>query len=522
KNKSTTIYGNIVALDESPKKEGLLYVGTDDGLIQVSEDMGRNWTKVEKFKDVPEQTYVNMIVASQHDENVVYAVFNNHKNGDFKPYVLKSTNKGKNWTNITGDLPERGSSYAIAEDHKDPNLLFVGTEFGVFFTNLGGSKWVQLKGGLPTIAVRDIAIQKREDDLVLGTFGRGFYVLDNYDPLRTITEENMAKDFVIFPVKEALMYIESNDLGRGRKGFQGDALYSADNPPVGAVITYYLKDDLITLKEERKKAEKDSDDDIYPDYRALKAEDLEQEPFLIFTIADEKGNVIRKIKASGKKGLHRIVWDFKYDAMGAANLNNSESGRWALPGTYSVSAVKFESGKQKSLRGNQTFNCKPINENTLSATDKAAVKEFTDKVAKLRLAIDGSNKYMNDLDGKIKLMKQAVLTSQVDNEMYLRLVDLEERIADIDYKLNGDKTLSSREFESLPSVSSRLMTVVWYLYNTTAAPTKTFEMNYEMAYTETKSIIKQLEQIAIQIEAAEKKLSDENAPWTPGRLPKLD
>ncbi|MCK5367291.1 MAG: glycosyl hydrolase, partial [Cyclobacteriaceae bacterium] len=183
KHLSTTIYGNIVALTESPKKEGLLYIGTDDGLVQVTEDGGKNWRKQDRFSGVPEMTYVNMLLASQHEERLVYAAFNNHKKGDFKPYLMKSNDAGKSWISIASNLPERGSVYAIAEDHVNPSLLFAGTEFGVFFTLNRGKKWTQFKSGLPTVAIRDIEIQKRENDLVLASFGRSFYVLDDYSPL---------------------------------------------------------------------------------------------------------------------------------------------------------------------------------------------------------------------------------------------------------------------------------------------------------------------------------------------------
>lgn len=522
KNKSTTIFGNIVALDESPKKEGLLYVGTDDGLIQVSEDGGRNWTKNEKFKDVPEMTYVNMLVASQHDENVVYAVFNNHKKGDFKPYVLKSTNKGKSWSNISSDLPERGSTYSIAEDHVDPNLLFVGTEFGVFYSNSGGSSWIQLKGGLPTIAVRDIAIQRRENDLVLGTFGRGFYVLDDYSPLRSINNDLLENESDILPVKNALMYIQSNELGRGKRGFQGDALFSADNPPVGAVITYYLKEDLKTRKQIRKDAEKESENDNYPDLKDLRKEDLEEDPFLIFTISDSEGNVVRKIKTKAKKGVNRIVWDFKYSSRSAANPSKDPSGRWALPGTYTVTMEKSQDGRIRKLRGKQKFECVPLNLNTLTAEDKVAVKAFVDKAATLRHAVDGANKYRANLSERITYLKQAVLSSDVSNEAYAKLVQIEAKMANVNVLMNGDATLRSREFETMPTISWRINMIVWYLYNTTSPPTKTFEESYEIAYADMQKVLGQLESLTEQVDAAQKMLDEAGAPWTPGILPKLD
>ncbi|HEV2667856.1 MAG TPA: glycosyl hydrolase, partial [Blastocatellia bacterium] len=140
KHQSTALYGNASALSESPKKEGMIYVGTDDGLIQVTEDGGKTWRKIEKVLEIPENSYVQRVLASRHDVNTVYALFNNHQNGDFKPYAAKSVDAGKTWTMITGNLPERGSLYAIAEDHVNPNLLFIGTEFGFFFTPDGGAK----------------------------------------------------------------------------------------------------------------------------------------------------------------------------------------------------------------------------------------------------------------------------------------------------------------------------------------------------------------------------------------------
>ena len=288
----------IFTIAESPVKEGVLFAGTDDGRVQISEDGGAHWRAIDHFPGVPDTTFVSRVVPSQHDVNTVYATFNNHQSGDFKPYVVKTTDLGRTWTNITGDLPARGYVWSFAEDHVDRNLLFVGTEFGLFFTNDGGKKWTQLKGGLPTIQVRDIAIQRRENDLVLATFGRGFYVLDDYSPLRVLNEQTIVQagspssgrsanascsadpcggPEVLFPVRAAPLYVESSPLGLPGKSFQGAGHYTASNPPYGAMFTYYLKDALESRKDKRQKAEsaaaKKNADVFYPPWDSLKTED---------------------------------------------------------------------------------------------------------------------------------------------------------------------------------------------------------------------------------------------------------
>ncbi len=203
-------------------------------------------------------TYVSRLAASHHDVNTIYAAFENHKNEDFKPYLLKSTDTGKTWTSIAGDLPERSGARLCRRHRRTRNLLFAGTEKGAFFSINGGAHWVQLKGGLPMIAVRDMVIQTRENDLVIATFGRGFYVLDDITPLRQLKADATEQAAALYPVKDALMYIERHPLGGPKKGFQGDAFYTADNPPYGAVFTGYLKEKIKTKKERRQDAEKEA------------------------------------------------------------------------------------------------------------------------------------------------------------------------------------------------------------------------------------------------------------------------
>jgi hypothetical protein len=299
KHRSTSPFGTLVAFSESPLDENLLYTGSDDGLMHSSNDGGESWTKIDGIAGVPEMTYVNAVLASQHNRDRVYAAFNHHKYGDFKPYLFVSNDMGATWTKISGDLPERGSIYAIAEDHEDEELLFVGTEFGVFASNDAGETWKQIKTGVPTIAVRDLAIQERENDLVLGTFGRSFYVLDDYSPLRHCSEEMLNGEGGILPVRDALQYIESSPLGGVKQGYQGNQLYLGENLGPVALVRYYVKEVPTTLRSERKKREKEAleaEDDIpIPTYEGLVAENKEEKPYLEFIIRDSEGNIVRMI-----------------------------------------------------------------------------------------------------------------------------------------------------------------------------------------------------------------------------------
>ncbi|MCB0481872.1 MAG: glycosyl hydrolase [Flavobacteriales bacterium] len=535
KNESTTIYGNIVALSESPIQENLLYVGTDDGLLQITQDGGENWKKIESVSGVPEKTYVNMLLASQHSENTAYAVFNNHKNGDFKPYVYRSRDKGATWTNMSGNLPERGSVYCIAEDHVDPNLLFVGTEFGVFFTNDGGAKWVQLKAGLPTIAVRDLEIQSRENDLVLGTFGRGFYVLDDYSPLRSVTEDKLKNSIaIVFPVKDGAMFIQSTPLGRRGKTFQGESYFTTPNPEIGAVITYYMKDKLKTLKEERQEREakliKDKNDVPYPSPEEIRAEDNEDAPYLIFTIRDANNKVVRKIKRSPTSGLSRFVWDLRLDTESPVSLEEKtpkniyegyDFGRMALPGKYTVSLSQYHRGKIQDLTEPIGFSLKFLEINKQISFDRTAVESFASKLADLRNNAAKANKAISDFENRIKYLKQAVITTPDAGLAILEdLNKIQQHLEQLSIKMNGDRSLSKREFETPSSINERVGTAVYYLWRTTSAPTTTQREQYELAKSDLAFVNGELKTIKTQVIDIQNQLSDKGAGYTPGWLPK--
>jgi len=533
KNASTSPYGNIVALAESPKKEGLLYVGTDDGLIQVSEDGGANWRKIDRFPGVPENTYVSRVEPSALDADTVFAAFDNHKMGDFKPYLLKSTDRGRTWSSISSDLPKNGAVYAVVQDHVDPNLLFAGTEFGAFFTVDGGRRWIQFKS-LPTVAVRDLAIQRRENDLALATFGRGFYILDDYTPLRRLSAETLQKDAVLFPVKPPLMYIESEPYGIRGKAFQGESFFTAPNPPFGAVFTYYLKDDLKTRRKVRweteEQAEKEGGNVAYPSWDELRAEDRESDPVVLLTISDEQGDVVRRLTGPTTAGFHRVAWDLRFPTtlppddtpLSEENLfSDPDLGPLAAPGTYRVTIAKRADGKLTPLSAPQTFQALPLNLSSLPATDQAAALAFQQKTARLQRALAGAQEVVSETEQRIDAIQRALLeTPRADDKLSDEADALEQRLLDISIALDGDPGPLARNETLPPAISDRVDRVVESQWSTTAGPTQTDLEAYRLASEAFAPVLADLRKLVeVDLRALEEKMENAGAPWTPGRLP---
>lgn len=533
KNQSTDIYGQITTLSESPLDEKMLYAGTDDGNLHVTTNGGTSWTAIALPAGVPANAYVYHVLASQHDKNTVYVIFNQHRYGDFNPYIFRSKDQGKTWTSLNNNLPERGSVYSVAEDHVNANLLFVGTEFGLFTSINGGTNWIQLKNGLPTIAIRDLEIQKRENDLVMASFGRGFYVLDDYSPLRNMKVEDLQKQAVIYPVKDALMFIPTNTLGVRGKGFQGESFYTAPNPPVGAVFTYYVKDDIKTIKEKRREKEaelvKKGLPPYYPSIDSLRMEDNQPEPHLLFTITDETGAVVRRLKAPAKKGLQRITWDFRHESTGPVNFasfddsfvfSSPDQGHMALPGNYKVSLSKFEDGKYTALTEAVPFKCVPLNIGSFQVEDKKALQAFTNKVAELRRVATGTEQYRREQENKLRYLKAAALkTGNAPLEISEQITKLESRLKAAGVAMNGDPTLAGREFETSPSINGRIGRITGGLWNSTVALPASFEEGYAAAEKAFKPVYAEIKAIGEEVKKLEGQMEKYGAPYTPGRLP---
>ena len=539
KNKSTSFYGNIVVLSESPKVDGLLYAGTDDGLIQVTEDGGKNWRKIDSFPGVPANTYVTDVFASRHNADAVFASFANYQNGDFKPYLFESRDRGKTWKAIAGSptaggLPERGSVWTIEQDPVKESLLFVGTEFGLYTSVDGGGKWIELTGGVPTVAVRDLAIQTRENDLAAATFGRGFLILDDYSPLRAIDEKALESPFLSFAVKDAKAYIQSTPLGLRDKSFQGDDYYVAPNPTFGAVFTYYLKDAIKTLKDERKAKEKELDKDgkpiPYPSWDALRAESQEEKPVILITVRDAAGAVVRRLEGPAAAGLQRVAWDLRYPSTDPVSLTPFEPsnpfqsiplGPLVVPGEFKVSFEQLVRGEIKDLGSPQTFKVVPLGAGALPEPDRQAMAKFHHQVAELGRAAQGAGEAAGEIDHRLALVKKAIAeTPGADPAWRAEAAAIEESLRPVRVALAGDKVLQKYEEPTLPSLGERVGRIVEGLYNVTAAPTRTQIDSARDAGSILARVLADLGAADSALHALEAKLEGAGAGWTPGRLPK--
>jgi photosystem II stability/assembly factor-like uncharacterized protein len=537
KDVSTSLWGLVVSLAESKAKNDLIYAGTDDGVIAVTEDGGKNWTKYTTFPGIPEYTYVSDILPDKFNENVVYATFNNMLNDDFKPYILKSTDKGKTWSAITNKLPANGTIHTIEQDNVNPNLLFAGSEFGFYFSVDGGNEWIEFKSGLPTVAVRDITIQEREGDLVIATFGRGFYILDDYSPLRNFKKEVLDMQGYIFPVKDAKMYVQSSGFDN-----QGSTYFKSPNPEFGATITYFVKEVPKTAKAVRQEKEKalfEKGEPIpQPTLADLNIEAKEVKPYLIFTITDESNNIVKRLYKSASKGVNRITWNFSYESVspvtttkyepvssGAASRRGGGGGGiQAMPGNYKVSLSLYAKGEIKELATAVPFICKPLNIATFPATDQKSKYAWIGEASDFSRTMYGTMSFTTELINKVNAIMQAIhqtpgATADIMNEADR----INKELDNILFVFNGDEAKASQE-ELPPAdmpLSQRLGEMASASYGTSGDISIIGKQQLEILKVEFPPILERVKKAGADLDKLGKQLDAIKAPWTPGRVPVL-
>lgn len=507
-------YGNITSISESPVVEGLLYVGTDDGLIQVSEDGGENWRKVEQIYGIPEGSFINDIKADLHDADTVYACLDNHKTGDYKPYLVKSTDRGRTWKSMVGDLPDRHLVWRIVQDHVRPDLYFLATEFGIYFTLDNSEKWTKLKGS-PTISFRDLAIQKRENDLVGASFGRSFYVLDDYTPLRHASAEKLqAGNFHVFPVRPALWYIQSDSLG-GRRGFQGDSFYSADNPAYGATFTVYNGKSYKTKRQRRKAAEaKQKDGDIKtPSWDELREESLEESPSVYLQITDGNGDLISRVTVPASKGIHRVTWNLRN-----TGLTGGGFGPLAAPGTYQAQPFERVDGVAKALAEPTEFEVKSIVDPAIPLQDHAEVLAFQKQVVGQLNRVSAIGAILQERGEQLSEIRRVLNSSAKSTpELVATARALELKSKAFELKIQGDQIRASRHEQTEPSMRGRLQGALRGSFST-YGPTQTHRQQLEIGTQQVDDVIGDFQSFVDEVEAFELELDAAGIPWTSGRV----
>ena len=300
-------YPGATAIAESPRRRGVLYVGTDDGKFRISMDDGKTFESAEtRFPGLPPTSWFAGVEPSRHVDGTVYVVVDNHRSNDFTNYVFRSTDFGKTFASIVADLPAERVARTIREDHRNPGVLYLGTEIGLFVTVDGGQHWIELKNNMPTLPFNDLAIQARENDLVLASHGRGIWILDQLSALQGLgTAATM--DAQLFPIEPAEQIRYSN-----LKAHAGDLVFRGENPPNGAIVDYWLSSP--------------------------------QTP-LTLSVHDAAGTLVQTLAASRTRGVNRVVWNLRHanlpvrggfgeddDAPRGGNL----AGPYVLPGIYTV------------------------------------------------------------------------------------------------------------------------------------------------------------------------------------------
>ncbi len=523
-------YGTITSLAQSPADANLIYAGTDDGLIQVTEDGGRSWRKIDELPGVPQEFFVNDIKADLHDAGTAYVVVDRHKVGDFKPYVLKSTDRGRSWTSIAGDLPDRHIAWRIVQDHELPRLLFVGTEFGLFFSVSGGGRWIELGGGVPQIPFRDLAIQRRENDLVGATFGRGFYLLDDYSPLRQVSEELLAQEVELFPVRKAWWYIERRPLGGKEQASQGSAFFVAPNPPFGAVFTYYLRDEIRTRKERRrereKKIEETRGDTPYPGWDELRREREEEDPAILLTVRDGSGQVVRRLTGPVDSGFNRVAWDLRYPSPRPWTPSSGEddslldaSGLLAPPGTYTVSLARRVDGQVTDLGRSQAFEVVPLRAATLAGASPLELAAFLRELEAAQRSVGGARSSIDDTLKRLDAIKSVLDRSTVSGaELDDAARGLQRTLRDLQLRLVGDADRAAMGDPGPVAISQRVDVAAMGNNFSIYGPTPTHRRSLDIAREQLAQLRRELDRVVqVDLPALERKLDGAGVPWTPGR-----
>jgi photosystem II stability/assembly factor-like uncharacterized protein len=515
-------YSTITSLGVSPVVQGLIYAGTDDGLVQVTEDEGRTWRRIEvgRLPGLPATAFCNDLKADLHDANTVYAVFDNHKYGDFKPYIYRSTDRGRSWTSLSAGLPDRTLLWRVVQDHVKPGLLFLGAEFGVYVSFNGGREWHALKGGLPPIAVRDIAIQRKANDLVLGTFGRGIYILDDYAALREYTEDTPKAEATLFAPRTAEWYSPRNLLGYGQKGMLGDNYYVGANPEFGATFSYFLKDEYTGPKKQRQEAEKKLKEEgkplSFPGWEVVEAEARALEPGVWLVISDAQGTVVDRVKASNSAGFQRVTWDLRASAgrpLTRDNKDGSSRGPLVAPGTYTAQLYRQQDGAFTAISATVPVRVEQLRRGALPGATPDDAVAYQQRMETLRGRLDAVSQRLKEASTRSELMRTAYTrANRSDAALQDDLLKLHRAVQALDLELNGSKARGEvGEKNAMPLVGDRLWAASGSWSNS-YGPTATHRTNADIAERMLGDLEQRMDSLLQGLPALEERLKAIGAP----------
>ena len=512
-------FNTITSLSESPVQEGLIYAGTDDGLIQITENGGKTWQKipVEKLPGVPKNAFVNDIKADNFDANTVYVCLDAHKQGNFTPYLYKSTNKGKTWQKLSTDLPKPLIVWRFVQDYKNPNLMFIGTEFGIYTSLNGGKKWHKLNAGA-NISFRDLAIKKDDDDLVGASFGRGIFILDDYGFLRKLSEKLPQSD-KIFKPRDSWWYFERGILGREKKGSQGASYFLAPNPDYGTTFTYYLKNSFESLAEKRqkieKKAQKEGKPLDFPSWDKLDAEVTENKPVNYLYIIDDKANILNRLRLSNKKGFHRVTWNHtKFSKIIDKPHANSKGVRVA-PGTYKAYIAQLDkTGKINILSDTISFKVKRLYQNSLPGKPLSEVAAFWDRLDALGAQVNQFVKRFKKTQKAIEILQKAGLKSDKENDaVYIKLLKIKKDLQNMETQLFGRKSKNEVGEKNTPTIFDYLNHMRMSTGNSSYGPTPETLKSYQIVQNNLKNFKSKLNHNIEQLRNIQKDMKQLNIPY---------
>ena len=561
-------YNTVTSLSESPIDEKILYAGTDDGIIQYTKDGGENWIKmtVDELPNTPSTAFVNDIKADLHDSNTAYVVLDNHKFGDYKPYLFKTSNGGKTWKSISAGIPDGTLLWRIVQDHVDKNILFLATEYGVYVSLNQGEDWHEFSRGLPTISVRDLAIQKRENDLVLATFGRSFYVLDDYSGLRHINKENMDKEGFVFQPRKALQY---NQVSGGTTS-DGMSSYYAKNPKYGANIKYYIKEGKSSIRSERIARESfngidsevvealliagyDSprslfDDEIndiaensdlsksevervlsivrnnqktgvniaFPGWEQLDAELNENFAKAIIVIKDSDGNKVKEISSPLTRGVREVNWDLTEDITTTINAGSSYASgltRWVNPGKYSVELHKSIDGDLTQISEPVMLTVERIKKGTLTNPESNKHDEYYDMLASLYKTVNKYRSSFEKSNNKVKSYRSVLKYVSNDRDKIEKNIKLLIDRENILYsRLFGSKSKKEIGEKEPQSIFDRLSNARGGWYSSSYGPTRLHMKSFDMAKEMFERLKPEMDTYFENVEKVGKILEEAGAP----------